>query len=87
MDRPVSHSDQKKFHVEVTVHRLAPDEGLSLGRGEHTLVVREGVVYVSLHSGDVALIPGDEIVVHPADFRGAWSEARDEAELVVLRGG
>jgi hypothetical protein len=86
MDRPAPHIPTN-FRVEVTVHRLAVDEGLSLGAGEHTLVVREGLVYVSLRSGDVALIPGDEVVVRAADFRGAWNEGRDEAELVVLRGG
>lgn len=84
MDAPRNHQE---FHVEVKVHRLTPDQGLSLGPDEHTLVVRKGLVYVSLRSGDVALIPGDEIVVHPDDFRGAWSEGRAVSELVVLRGG
>jgi len=87
MDRPIPHSEQEHFRVEITEHRLEPDDGLSIGSGEHTIVVRKGVLYVSLHSGDKALIPGDEIVVHAGDFRGAWSEARGPAELTVLRGG
>ena len=86
MDTP-GHGTQKDFHVEVTTHRLGADEGLSLGPGEHTLVVRQGLVYVSLRSGDVALIPGDEVVVRAGDVRGIWNESRDESELVVLRGG
>ena len=87
MDKHASHSE-KSFQVEVTTHRLAPNEGFVLPvHEEHTLVVRRGVVYVSLRSGDKALIPGDEIVVHSGDFLGAWSEAHDDAELVVLRGG
>jgi hypothetical protein len=85
METP-AHKPQKTFQVEITTHRLAPDEGLALGPGEHTLVAREGLVYVSLRSGDVALIPGEEVVVRPGDLRGVWNEGRDECELVVLRG-
>jgi hypothetical protein len=73
-------------HIDVTTHRLLPDEGLGLGDGEHTFVVREGLVYASLRSGDVALIPGDELVVRPGDLRGLWNEGRDVCEIVVLRG-
>ena len=86
METPTPRS-RRQFEVEVTTQRLEPDEGLSLASEEHTLVVRKGVVYVSLHSGDKALIPGDEIVVHAGDFRGAWPEAKAAAEVVVLRGG
>ena len=86
MDTPTPRTPHE-FHVEVTTQRLEPDQGLSLTSEEHTLVVRKGVVYVSLHSGDKALIPGDEIVVHAGDFRGAWPEAKAAAEVVILRGG
>jgi hypothetical protein len=82
-----AHSIHQNFRVDVAVHRLAADEGLSVGPGEHTLVVREGLVYVSLRSGDVALIPGDEVVVRADDVRGIWNESRDESELVILHGG
>jgi hypothetical protein len=87
METPTPRS-RHHFQVEISEHRLEPDQGFLLpGHEEHTLVVRSGVVYVSLRSGDKALIPGDEIVVHVGDFLGAWSEARGPAELAVLRGG
>jgi hypothetical protein len=86
MNNP-AHRIPQSFSVDVAVHRLGPYQGISLGPGEHTLVVREGLVYVSLRSGDVALIPGDEVVVRHGDVRGIWNEGRDESELVVLRGG
>ena len=74
-------------HVEITTHLLRADEGLTLDPEEkHTLVVRSGVVYVSLQTGDVALISGEDVVVRAGDFRGAWSEAHGAAELVVLSG-
>jgi hypothetical protein len=86
MEKPVPRIPNS-FRVDVTVHRLGPDQGMSLGPGEHTLVVREGLVYVSLRSGDVALIPGNEVVVSADDVRGIWNESREPSELVVLRGG
>ena len=69
---------------EIRTRRLAPGARLKLGRGEHTLVVQEGVLYVALADDEVALIAGDEIVVTDRTLRGAWNAGADTAEVAVL---
>ena len=49
--------------VDVTVHHLVPSDRVRFGDGEHTVVVEEGVVYLMLEDDELALIPGNEVVI------------------------
>jgi hypothetical protein len=71
-------------HVDVAVHTLASGQQLALECAEHTIVVRSGLVYLSLETGDMALIAGEEAVIRPGELRAAWSEG-GPAEVVALR--
>jgi hypothetical protein len=64
-------------HVDISVHELLPHERLRLGLGEHTILVEEGILYVVVEGDELALIPGDEVVVRGEDLRGAWNAGTD----------
>jgi hypothetical protein len=70
--------------VAVTTHHLTPADRARFGDGEYALVVEDGVVFLTLQDGEVALIPGEEFIVRPG---GLWyaSSIGGPARVVVLR--
>ena len=70
--------------VDIATHELQPHERLRLGLGEHTLVVQEGILYMILESDEIALVPGDEVVVRGEHLRGAWNAGSDLLRVAEL---
>ena len=70
--------------VKIDVHELGPRECLRLAEGEHALVVEDGALLVTLVDDEVALIPGDEIVVCPGRLRQARNATGGCARVVAL---
>jgi hypothetical protein len=74
-------------HVDIATHELRPHERLRLGLGEHTLVVQEGILYMILETDEIALVPGDEVVVRGEHLRGAWNAGSDLLRVAELTAG
>ena len=72
-----AHITEHHHHVDVHTHELEPHERLRLGLGEHTLVVQKGILYMVLENDEIALVPGDEVVVRGEHLRGAWNAGSD----------
>jgi quercetin dioxygenase-like cupin family protein len=70
------------FETHATVHELEPLQRLRVRDEEQTVYVAEGVLYVVLDEGELALTPGDEIHVRRGELRRAWN-AGDERLRVV----
>ena len=75
--------------AEPSVHVLAPDERLRLGHMhgpcEDELVVTDGLLYVVLGDDEVALMPGDGIVVPGGELRHAWNAGDEVARVIATR--
>ncbi|MDQ1373234.1 MAG: hypothetical protein QOJ09_572 [Actinomycetota bacterium] len=75
--------------AEPSVHVLAPEEPLRLGHMhgpcEDELVVTDGVLYVVLGDDEMALMPGDALVVRNGDVRRAWNAGDDVARVIATR--
>jgi hypothetical protein len=74
----------EQHHVDIATHELQPHERLRLGLGEHTLVVQEGILYMVLETDEIALVPGDEVVVRGEHLRGAWNAGNDLLRVAEL---
>jgi hypothetical protein len=66
---------QNAAAVKIAVHELGPRKRLRLPKGEHALVVQEGVL---------ALIPGDEVSVRSGEFRAARNATGGRARVLAL---
>jgi hypothetical protein len=84
--RPNTPQDcQKVGAVEITVHDLAPNERLHLPPCEHTVLVTEGLLYVVLEDDELALIPGEEVVIGSGKLEFAWNAGSDPARIAAMR--
>jgi hypothetical protein len=79
-----AHITQQQHHVDIQTHELEPHGRLRLGLGEHTLVVQEGILYMILESDEIALVPGDEVVVRGEHLRAAWNAGSDLLRVAEL---
>jgi len=70
--------------VTIAVHELGPRQRLRLPKGEHAIVVEEGVLLVTLTGDEVALIPGEEIVIRTGTLREARNATRGRARVLAL---
>ena len=70
--------------VTIAVHELGPHRRLRLPRGEHTLVVEDGVLLVTLRHDELALIRGDEVVVRSGELRRARNATGGSARVLAL---
>ena len=70
--------------VKIAVHALGPHQRLRLPKGEHALVVEEGVLLLTLRGEELALIRGDEIVVRSGDLREARNATGGSARVLAL---
>src|SRR3569623_97956 len=62
--RPNTPQDRREpGAVQITVHSLSPNQRLELPPCDHTVLVTEGLLYVVLDDEDLALIPGEEVVI------------------------
>jgi quercetin dioxygenase-like cupin family protein len=71
--------------VQITVHTLEPNERLELPPCEHAVLVTEGLLYVVLDDDDLALIPGEEVVIPSGRLQFAWNAGHDTARIAALR--
>jgi hypothetical protein len=71
--------------VQITVHTLAPNQRLELPPCEHAVLVTEGLLYVVLDDEDLALIPGDEVVIPSGRLQFAWNAGGEVARIAALR--
>jgi quercetin dioxygenase-like cupin family protein len=84
--RPNSPQDIRETRaVEITVHTLEPNEGLQLPDSDHAVLVTEGLLYVVLDEDELALIPGDEVVIPRGRLQFAWNAGADTARVAALR--
>ena len=74
----------EQHRVDIATQELRPHERLRLGLGEHTLVVQEGILYMVLETDEIALVPGDEVVVRGEHVRGAWNAGSDLLRVAEL---
>jgi hypothetical protein len=78
-------TDKPKPHaVRIAVHELGPRQRLRLPKGEHAVVVQEGVLHVVREDDEVALIAGDEIVLRQGAYRVARNATGGTARVVAL---
>ena len=71
--------------VQITVHTLEPNQRLELPACEHAVLVTDGLLYVVLDDEDLALIPGDEVVIPSGRLQFAWNAGSDVARIAALR--
>jgi hypothetical protein len=70
--------------VKIAVHELGPRKRLRLPKGEHALVVEEGVLLVTFADRELALIRGDELVVRRGELREARNATGGRARVLAL---
>jgi mannose-6-phosphate isomerase-like protein (cupin superfamily) len=70
--------------VKIAVHELGPRKRLRLPKGEHALVVEEGVLLVTFADRELALIRGDEVVVRRGELREARNATGTPARVLAL---
>src|SRR3954470_1626802 len=68
----------------IQIRRLPAGARLKLGRGEHTVVVNEGVLYVAFEDDELALIPGDEVIIRGRARRRSWNAGSEPVEVAIL---
>jgi hypothetical protein len=78
---------QNAAAVKIAVHELGPRKRLRLPKGEHAVVVQEGVLLVTLADRELALIPGDEVVVRSGELREARNATGGRARVLALSRG
>jgi quercetin dioxygenase-like cupin family protein len=84
--RPNAPQDRRETGaVQITVHSLAPNQRLELPPCDHTVLVTEGLLYVVLDDEDLALIPGEEVVIPSGRLQFAWNAGHDVARIAALR--
>jgi quercetin dioxygenase-like cupin family protein len=71
--------------VQITIHELEPGQRLQLPPFEHTVVVTEGLLYVVLDDDELALIPGEEVVIPRDRLEFAWNAGSDRARIAAMR--
>jgi quercetin dioxygenase-like cupin family protein len=71
--------------VAITNHTIEPKGGLELPAGDVALLVTDGLLYVALEDDDLALIPGDEIVIPAGNLQFAWNPTTDTTKVAALR--
>jgi mannose-6-phosphate isomerase-like protein (cupin superfamily) len=87
---PLTQHCPERTAAEPSVHVLAPGERLHLTAGMHgpcedELIVADGVLYVVLDEDEVALMPGDAVVVRVGELRCAWNAGDDVARVIATR--
>jgi quercetin dioxygenase-like cupin family protein len=70
--------------VQITMHELEPKQGFQLPPCEHTVLVTDGLLYVVLEDDEVALIPGDEVVIGSGKLQFAWNPGSDMARVAAM---
>jgi quercetin dioxygenase-like cupin family protein len=80
---PKDHRENRP--VGIAVHTLAPNQRLYLPPGDVTVLVTEGLLYIVLDDEDLALIPGEEVVIPAGRLQFAWNAGTDVAKIAALR--
>jgi quercetin dioxygenase-like cupin family protein len=71
--------------VSITVHTLKPNQRLDLPPCEFAVLVTEGLLYVVLDEDELALIPGEEVVIPAGQLQWAYNAGTDTAKIAALR--
>ena len=71
--------------VEITIHEVQPNGGLQLPPCEVALLVTDGLLYVVLEDDELALIPGEEVVIGKNHLQFAWNAGSDVLRVAAMR--